>query len=69
MLLCKPCLISVIVHKDKTGQYADKNEIARVMPVTSWNGPKPAAQVLKEASSTPKAFEAVDKKLNDEVPF
>ena len=68
VLLYKPCVITVVIRKDKDGQYPDKNEVARVMPIVSWNGPKPAAQVLKEASSTPKAFEAVDKDLNDEIP-
>ena len=69
VLLYKTCVITVIIRKDKDGQYPDKNEIARVMPIVSWNGSKPAAQVLKEASSTPKAFKAVDKELNDEIPW
>ena len=68
VLLYKPCLISVIVRQDKTGQYPDRNEVARVMPVIAWNGSKPAS-VLKEATTTPKSFEAVDKKLSDEIPF
>jgi hypothetical protein len=66
VLLYKPCMISVVIRKDKDGQYADKNEIARVNPIVSWNGTK---QLLKEASSTSKAFEATDEKLNDEVPW
>jgi hypothetical protein len=69
VLLYKSCLITVIIRKDKTGEYPDRNDIARVMPIVSWNGSKPAAQVLKEASSTPKSFKAVDQDLNDEVPF
>jgi hypothetical protein len=66
VLLYKPCMISVVVRRDKDGQYADKNEIARVNPIVSWNGTK---QLLKEASSTTKASEAADEKLNDEVPW
>jgi Protein of unknown function (DUF669) len=69
VLLYTTCVISVIIRKDKDGQYPDKNEVARVMPVISWNGSKPAAQVLKEASSTPKSFDAVDKKFDDEIGF
>jgi hypothetical protein len=66
VLLYKPCVISVVIRKDKDGQYADKNEVARVNPVVSWNGTK---QLLKEASSASKSFEATDEKLNDEIPW
>jgi hypothetical protein len=69
-VLCyKPCAISLVIRKDKDGQYEDKNEVSRVAPVVSWNGSKPAAQLLKEASSTSKAFDAVDEKFNDDVPW
>jgi hypothetical protein len=66
------------IRKDESGRYADKNEVKRVTPlIASWNGPKPAATVkgngtaalTKEASTTPKAFDAIDEMLNDEVPF
>ena len=69
--LCyKTCVISVVIRKDKEGQYEDKNEVARVAPLVSWNGSKPAErQVLKEASTTPKAFEAAKEKLDDEIPW
>jgi len=66
VLLYKPCMISVGIRKDKEGQYPDKNEVARVSPIVSWNGTK---KLLKEASSTTKAFEASDQKMNDEIPF
>jgi hypothetical protein len=67
VLLDKPCWVWVSVRRDKDGQYADKNEIARVTPLVSgWNGPR---DLLKEASSTPQGFKAVDEKLNDESPF
>jgi hypothetical protein len=59
-------MISVVIRKDQSGQYADKNEVSRVNPVVAWNGTK---QLLKEASSTSKAFEATDEKLNDKVPW
>jgi hypothetical protein len=57
----------VKIRKDKDGQYEDKNEVARVSPVINWNGSK--AQLLKQASSTPKAFEATNQKLDDEIPW
>ena len=66
VLLYKPWMISVLIRKDKEGQYPDKNEVSRVNPLVSWNGTK---QLLKEASSTQKAFEATDEKLNDEIPW
>jgi hypothetical protein len=70
VLLYKPCLITVSIRRDKDGQYADKNEISRVNPlIAGWNGPKSASRVLKEASSTPKAFNAVDADMNDEIPW
>ena len=62
-----PALSTLKIRKDKDGQYEDKNEVARVSPAVSWNGSK--AQLLKQASSTPKAFEAIDQKLNDEIPW
>ena len=70
-LLYKPCVISVIIRHDKSGQYPDKNEVKRVSPVMNWNGPKSStsAATLKEATSTPKAFEATGEALNDEIPF
>ena len=69
--LCyKTCVITVVIRKDKEGQYEDKNEVTRVAPLVSWNGSKPAErQVLKEASTTPKAFEAAKEKLDDEIPW
>jgi hypothetical protein len=69
--LCyKTCVITVVIRKDKDGQYEDKNEVTRVAPLVSWNGSKPAErEVLKEASTTAKAFEATKEKLDDEIPW
>ena len=68
--LCyKPCVITVVVRKDKEGQYEDKNEVRRVVPLVSWNGSKPGRQSLKEASATAKAFDATKEKLDDEIPW
>jgi Protein of unknown function (DUF669) len=73
--LCyKPCIITVVVRKDKEGQYEDKNEVSKVAPVVSFNGDpnrvkKPKKEMLKEASITPKAFEAARKDMDDEIPF
>jgi Protein of unknown function (DUF669) len=69
VLCLKPCLVSVTVRKDEGGQYDDKNEISRVSPVVNWNGDEKKRQLLKDASATPKAFEATDEKLNDEIPW
>jgi len=70
VLLYKPCLITVVVRHDKDGQYADKNEVSRIMPVVaSWNGAKPATDVLREASATPKSFSSKNDPMNDEIPF
>src|SRR5262249_15585507 len=69
-VLCyKTCVITLKIRKDPSGQYEDRNEVSRVQPVVAWNGSKPAAQLLKEASSTPKSFDATDEKMNDEIPF
>jgi uncharacterized protein DUF669 len=73
-LLGKKAMLTVGIRKDESGQYDDQNEIKRTKPVVaSWNGLKPAskptAAVLKEASTTTKAFEAVDTKMNDSIPF
>jgi len=69
--LCyKTCVITVMIRKDKEGQYEDKNEVTRVAPLGSWNGSKPPdRQLLKEASTTPKAFEATSEKFDDEIPW
>jgi hypothetical protein len=72
-LIGKRCIAVVGIRKDESGQFDDQNEVKRVKPlVASWNGSRPASktsEVLEEASTTPKAFEAVDAKMNDEVPF
>ena len=76
-LLYEECLISVAIRTDKDGQYADKNEVKNVLPVPKWDvSPvknvvpvKDAAQSVKNASSTPKAFDAVKENMNDEIPF
>jgi hypothetical protein len=64
----KPCLIGVIIREDKSGQWPDKNEIARVMPIpASHNGATRAA--IKEAQKVQPAFKAVDEKMSDAIPF
>jgi len=65
VLLHKPCLIGVIVRQDKSGQYPDKNEISRVMPIP--HGYSGAPEVILEAQKTPPAFKAVDAELNDSI--
>jgi hypothetical protein len=73
-LIGKQAMLTVGIRKDEGGQYDDQNEVKKVNPlVASWNGPKPAskptADVLKDASTTSKAFEAVDTKMDDAIPF
>ena len=70
----RDCLITVTVRKDESGQYRDKNEVRSVLPIPKWDvSPlkpvKTAAQALKEASSTAKAFDPVKQNMNDEIPF
>jgi hypothetical protein len=72
VLLNKPCLIGVRISKDKSGQYPDKNEIGRVMPMpASHNGPTRNAvkEALKEAQKVQPAFKAIDDDLDDDIPF
>jgi Protein of unknown function (DUF669) len=63
----KPCSITIVIRKDKDGRYEDRNEVSRVAPIVSWNGGN--GQLLKDASTTPKAFDAIDKKFDDEIPW
>jgi len=73
--LCyKTCLITVVIRKDKEGQYEDKNEVSKVSPLVSFNGDpgrlkKAGEGLLKEASTTPRAFEASKKDMDDKIPF
>jgi hypothetical protein len=73
--LCyKTCVITVVIRKDKEGQYEDKNEVSKVSPLVSFNRDpdrlkKPKEELLKEASATPRAFEASKKDMDDEIPF
>jgi len=73
--LCyKTCVITVVIRKDKEGQYEDQNEVSKVSPLVSFNGDpgrlkKSREELLKEASATPKAFEASKKDMDDEIPF
>jgi Protein of unknown function (DUF669) len=69
-VLCyKACTITVIVRTDKTGEYADRNEVVNVLPVVAWNGPKPASEALKEATTTKESFKAEQKSMDDEIPW
>jgi Protein of unknown function (DUF669) len=66
VLQYKPCTISVAIEEDKSGEYAPKNKVARVMPyVAGWNGSR---EVLKVASAAPKG-KPEKGELNDDVPF
>jgi hypothetical protein len=71
--LCyKTCEVTVAIRKDREGQYEDKNEVTRVMPLVHWNGDpsqRRRSELLKEASTTPKAFEATREEFNDEIPY
>ena len=73
--LCyKTCVIAVVIRKDEEGHYDDQNEVSKVSPLASFNGDrdrlkKPREELLKEASATPKAFEASKKDMDDEIPF
>jgi hypothetical protein len=73
--LCyKTCVITVVIRKDKEGQYEDKNEVSKVSPLVSLNGDpgrlkKPKLELLKEASATPRAFGVSKKDMDDEIPF
>jgi hypothetical protein len=73
--LCyKICEITIVIRKDKEGQYEDKNEVSKVSPLVSFNGDpgrlkKPREELLKEASATPRAFEASKQEMDDEIPF
>jgi hypothetical protein len=35
VMLHKPCLIGVTIRQDKAGRYPDRNEIGRVMPIST----------------------------------
>jgi Protein of unknown function (DUF669) len=65
VLLYKECLVTVVITTDPNGKYQDKNEVKNVLPVAKWD----ASPILKEASKTPKAFDATKEGMNDEVPF
>jgi len=66
VMLHKPCLIGVIIRQDKTGQYPDRNEIGRVMPLPAYNGP--TRDAIRQAQKTPPAFKAGNGGLNDSLP-
>jgi hypothetical protein len=68
VLLHKPALIGVIVREDKNGQYADRNDVNRVMPLTDSNGAR-AREAIKEAQKVQPAFIAVNGKMDDDIPF
>ena len=74
-----PCQISVVIREDKTGQYADRNEVMRVRPLPKplggimqpnpTNGGGGVRDVILEAQKTQPAFKAVHADMNDEIPF
>ena len=68
VMLHKPCLIGVIIRQDKAGQYPDRNEIGRLMPIsTSHNDP--TRDAIKEAQKPQPAFKPVHSDMNDSIPF
>jgi hypothetical protein len=68
VMLHKPCLIGVNIRQDKSGQYPDRNEIGRVMPIlVSHNGP--TRDALKEAQKAQAAFKPMHNDLNDDIPY
>jgi len=68
VLLNKPCLVGIVIHEDKTGQYQPKNEISRVMAIP--NAPKANGHdAIKEAQKVQPAFKKVDADMNDGIPF
>jgi len=72
VLLNKPCRIGIRISKDKNGQYDDKNEVGRVLPMlASHNGPTREAvgKALEEAQKAQPAFKGVKTPFNDDIPF
>jgi Protein of unknown function (DUF669) len=70
VLKYKKCHVRVGIEQDKTGQYPDKNKVTRVDPyVAPWNGPRPAADVIREASEPKPGFKTANDPMNDAVPF
>jgi hypothetical protein len=67
VMLNKPCLIGVTVRQDKSGQYPDRNEVARVMPLPVHNGP--TRDAIREAQKVQPAFKAVNGEMSDSIPF
>jgi hypothetical protein len=74
VMLHKPCLIGVIIRQDKAGQYPDRNEIGRVMPIsTPHNGA--TRDAVREAQKPQKKDDPIStgngaaKDLDDEIPF
>jgi hypothetical protein len=72
-LYFKPCVISVRVEKDRSGEYPDKNKVVRVYPIGAYVTPeqlrKQQADALREASTVQPAFKASNADLDDEIPF
>jgi hypothetical protein len=67
VLLHKPCMIGVKIRSDKDGQFPDRNEIGRVMPLLPHNGP--TREMIKEAQKPQPAFKPDHKDMNDSIPF
>jgi hypothetical protein len=56
VLRLKPCLVSVKIETDATGEYAPKNRVTRV-------------KKIGEAKPAPKTNGGVDPEMNDKIPF
>ena len=64
--LVQDCVITVIIRKDKDGQYPDKNEIARVMPMVA---SKPATQSSRKPPRCRRRSRRQSDFFDDEIPF
>jgi Protein of unknown function (DUF669) len=67
----KPCVIFVKIRRDESGQYDDRNEVSKVVPLPAGHNGSTREKVkamLKEAQKPQPAFEAVHDDLNDELP-
>jgi hypothetical protein len=76
LMLNHPCMVSVRITQDKNGQYPDKNEIGRVLPIPTarnGNGASPhngvTRDMLRDAQKVQPAFKPVHEDMSDDIPF
>jgi Protein of unknown function (DUF669) len=63
----KPCLIQVGIERDKTGEYADKNKVTKILPLIVINEPLPAQKTIEQKAS--QKGNSSKQELNDDAPF